>query len=321
MIFDWKNNKEEALANGIHEEKIYSVTELKLKTQNGAVAHHTFRNFDDLEFEEGASIEDCIFENCGRVTVGECEVKSCIFTDVEILSRNSNFTDCTFNKIVCHDDCVISMEDGEISGCSFENIKLFEDSYLIEGFGDAWVEKCEFKDIQTERDDHEIFHMEEEAGFIIKRKKEYSFVDEGSCKGLNRIKRIEPEKDDKPALPSILARGVDKGILTAKQAEELHNGQSGCKCDISAYEAELLAEEIGELDLRIPTFNCLSRAGFETVEDIIKLDEFRIQFRRDKRSLDLELEETIVKKVGNVSGLFEKTHHVRTGTHKSCLSV
>jgi hypothetical protein len=49
MIFDWKNGKEETLANGIYEKEIFMTTYIMMRATNKIVAHHTFRNFDKLE--------------------------------------------------------------------------------------------------------------------------------------------------------------------------------------------------------------------------------------------------------------------------------
>ena len=276
MVFDWKNNREEALENGIYEKHIFSGPYIMMRADNGVVAGHTFINFEKLEFEEGTSVEDCVFENCGDITFDESKAENCIFTDVDtIFSTRSNFKNCKFKDIVGDRGCAISMEDGEITGCSFENIKLMDEAYLIEGYGEAWVENCTFKDIQTTREDRKLFIMEEERGFIIKKKKQFCFVDDESCSGLDQVRYIDGEVDVKPLLPPVLAKAVDKGILTEKQAEELLDKQETGECDTSSFDIEVLRKEIRELTLRTPTFNCLARAGFKTLEELAKLDELQ----------------------------------------------
>ena len=112
---------------------------------------------------------------------------------------------CIIANIICEDDCAISMEDGELTNISFENIELRNGSYLIEGYGNPWVENSVFINIRTSREDSEIFHMEETKGKIFKKKVEYSFVDEESCSGLELI----------PILNSIKLGGNDnekKGV-------------------------------------------------------------------------------------------------------------
>lgn len=100
---------------------------------------------------------------------------------------------CLIQNIVCENDCAISMEDGEISEVSFENIDLRNDSYLVEGYGVPWVGESVFMNIRTSREDKELFHMEEETGIIFKKRKEFQFVDEFSAQGLILL-RVLTEK-------------------------------------------------------------------------------------------------------------------------------
>lgn len=192
MIFDWKNNKQEALKNGICEEQIFSVTRIVMKATDGVVAHHTFRNFEKLEFEEGTRIEDCVFEDCGDITFDECKVDDCSFSRIEtIFSARSNFTNSQFKELVCDNDMIISLEDSEISHCSFDDVELREDSYLCDGVGTSWIEHSSFSNIRTSREDKEIIICEETVGKIFKKKKQFCIVDEDSCTGLNCIAGLD----------------------------------------------------------------------------------------------------------------------------------
>lgn len=140
------------------------------------------------EYDEGYKAETSQFFNCGEITINEASVKDCIFNKFEILNlTNTTMKSCLVQNIVCENDCAICMEDGEISEVSFENIELRNDTYLIEGYGEPWVEDSVFLNIRTSRDDRELFHQEEIKGLIIKKKKEYCFVDEASCSGLDLV--------------------------------------------------------------------------------------------------------------------------------------
>ena len=125
---------------------------------------------------------------CEEITIDEATVEDCIFDGFETLFPTSTRMDnCIIANVICENDCAISMEDGELTNISFENIDLKHDSYLIEGYGNPWVENSVFVNICTSREDYEIFHMEETKGKIFKKKVEFRFVDEDSCSGLELI--------------------------------------------------------------------------------------------------------------------------------------
>ncbi len=192
MIFDWKNSKEEALANGIYEKEIFTTIYIMMKATNKVVAHHTFRNFEKLEFEEGTLIEDCVFEDCGTITFDECRIENCSFARIDtIFSTRSNFTNSNFRELVCENDMVISLEDSEISHCSFEDVELREDSYLCDGVGTSWIEHSSFSNIRTSREDKEIIICEETVGKNFKRKKQFCIIDEDTCTGLACIAGLD----------------------------------------------------------------------------------------------------------------------------------
>jgi hypothetical protein len=192
MIFDWKNDKEVALANGIYKEKIYSVTRITMKATDGVVAYHTFRNFEKLEFEDGTKIVDCVFEDCGDITFDECAIEGCTFKRVEtVFLTRSSVNNCSFSELVCDNDLILSVEDTTIAQCRFDDVELRNNSYLCDGVGTSWVEQCNFSHIRSSRDDKEIIHCEETVGKIFKRKKEFCIVDKDSCTGLNCIAGLD----------------------------------------------------------------------------------------------------------------------------------
>ena len=140
------------------------------------------------DYDEDYSIKASRFFECGRISVNDAKITDCIFDNFDILFlTTTNMDNCIISNIICKEECVISMEDGELTNISFENIDLKNDSYLIEGYGNPWVENSVFVNIRTTRDDYEIFHMEEIRGKIFKKKVEFSFVDEDTCSGLDLI--------------------------------------------------------------------------------------------------------------------------------------
>ena len=138
--------------------------------------------------DEGYSVKASQFLNCGEILVYDAAVEDCIFDNFRIMfPTNVEMSNCIISNITCEEDWAISMEDGEFSNISFENIDLKNDSYLIEGYGSPWVGDSVFVNVRTSREDYELFHMEETKGKIFKKKVEYSFVDEDTCSGLELI--------------------------------------------------------------------------------------------------------------------------------------
>ena len=188
MIFDWKNNKEEAMENGIYVEEIINIPRIVMSASEEVICGHTFRNFDTITFEEGTNIENCVFEDCGEINFNECEVDKCSFSKIDtIFAYDSNFTNSSFKELVCDNDMIISLEDSKISYCSFEDVELREESYLCEGVGESLIEHSSFSDIRTSREDKEIVVGEETVGKIFKYKVQISIIDEESCIGLENI--------------------------------------------------------------------------------------------------------------------------------------
>lgn len=183
LVLDWKNGKEEALKNGIKIIDSFSRQIHILMTQNQCL----IRNFPELTVED-ARLTNCTFENCGQITLEEGTVNNCVFKNVGLIFANDvKIYDSRFEEMACKNDCIISMEDTKITGCTFSNIKLLNDSYIGDGVGDVWVEKCVFENIYTERFDKELFRNEETVGTVFKKKKAYCIIDEESCIGLDTI--------------------------------------------------------------------------------------------------------------------------------------
>ncbi len=190
MIFDWKNNKGEAILNGVFEDVVACLDYKRnyMKSPDGVVANHTFRNFEQIEFEEGALIENCVFENCGDITFNESRINNCTFKNIKtIFSRQDKITNSTFSDMKCSFDLIISLEDSTVSHCTFENVELRKDSVLIDGVGDSCVKDCTFKDIRTDRYDGKIIKGEMIVGKIFKKTQSIDIVDEGTCRGLDDI--------------------------------------------------------------------------------------------------------------------------------------
>ena len=190
MILDWKNNKEEALANGISEKEKIGVYYVLM--EGSLVENYTFRNFENLEFEEDAFIKNCVFENCGSLTFDCCTLENCNFSHIDtIYAVDTSLNNSQFKELECSNDAVLCLEDSVISHCVFDNITLTNDAYLCDGVGGCLIEECSFSDIKTSRQDREIANCTEQTGFIFKREKQISIIDEDTCTGLDEIEYEE----------------------------------------------------------------------------------------------------------------------------------
>ena len=186
MVFDW-NKKEEAIAMGIVERDVF-IIEPTMQSEDGVVSGHTFRNFDNIYFEEEDVIENCIFENCKTVSFENNVVKNCKFYATPfIFTRGTEFIDCEFEHIEANGGMLISLEDGEIRRCTFRDITLTGNSYVCDGVGSCWVEQCHFENIRTDRADGQVVFCENEVGKIFKRKQVQNILHEASCTGLEDI--------------------------------------------------------------------------------------------------------------------------------------
>lgn len=141
------------------------------------------------DIDEKYNISNCTFLCCRKIIVNDADITDCSFDRIgTIFLTNSDMAKSIITDVRCEAECVISMEDGELSAVTFENIELYNASFLIEGYGEPWIENCSFVNVSTSRNDKDLFHQEETKGILFKRTKEYSFVDEESCTGLSDIK-------------------------------------------------------------------------------------------------------------------------------------
>lgn len=190
IVLDW-NKKEDALKSGIiKEDRTYGGCRISVEAPKNLLKNIVFRNFEEL-FIENTRISECGFENCVRLNISECKVDDCTFDRTGFISADcTDFSDSHFCNSTCWTDPLISIENGNFSRCSFENIELHGRGYLIEAWGDVWVDYCDFKNIRSENEDGELFHCEETRGKIIKKKVEFQIVDEETCNGLKDVETI-----------------------------------------------------------------------------------------------------------------------------------
>lgn len=238
------------------------------------VYHATFRNFPAIRIEN-LKLSDCVFENCKTVHFTDCEVDDCCFSNIETLyADNSPLCGCDFEHLHCDNDCILCLEDSTINMCSFEDIELRNGSYLTNGVGSSWIESCRFENIRTDREDRAIIYCEEIVGKILKRKKQFCIVDEDSCAGLDKIKRIsftEDEAEDEMA--KLLRRAIDRDMISRSIAAML---KEDAVYDVAQWDEQVLKKSFADLLSSVPVYNCLTRAGYKTIEDLVKLNEIQI---------------------------------------------
>ena len=187
VFIDWNEGLEAILKKGVSVTSVFGREEWTLDIQD----HCFVRNFPSLTVKN-AHLTDCIFVNCGQITLEEGTAVRCVFADVKtIFLDNTKVFDSNFRDLHCEEGgLIISMEDSILSGCRFFDIRLENDNYLADGVGDCLVEKCDFKRVCTDREDGELFTCEELTGKMIRKRRVYDMVDRDSCTGLDSIEEV-----------------------------------------------------------------------------------------------------------------------------------
>lgn len=245
------------------------IEEETVKTNSRNVSGIVFRNYPVLRIDD-ISLEDCSFENCRTVYFSDCTVSRCRFYGVEtVYADRSPINGCAFEHLRCNDDCVLSLEDSEVSACSFKYVELTDEAYLVNGVGDVWIENCSFESISTDREDRELFFCEEKVGKIFKKKKQFCIADTDSCKGLDAVKYSAAGKEPKKNGSDLWTQAKERGIRVERAMEAIREGVSW---DESQWDACTLERAFGDMIVKIPVYNCLTRAGLRTVGDLVRLD-------------------------------------------------
>lgn len=182
-IFDWKNDRAFAQANGFEEDTYHHIVAV---SPNNLFNHCTFRNFPRF-YAENMHFYNCIFEDCNEIAIDEGEIHNSVFQSVDSLFLSNG---CVENvQFLClkadgEEDAVIFLEDADISNCTFEDVELRNKAWLCDAVGDCSVEHCTFTNCRTERSDRELFHCEMTVGKILKKEIEVSIVDEDTRKAM-----------------------------------------------------------------------------------------------------------------------------------------
>lgn len=207
VTIDWNDGRETLLESGVSVTDILGTEEWTLDIQD----HCIVQNFPSLKVKN-AHLNDCIFVNCGQLTLEEGTAVRCVFAETDtIFLDNTKVYDSVFRDLSCdHGGFIIGMEDSSLSGCQFVDITLYNDNYLADGIGDCLIETCCFERIRTDREDNELFTCSETTGTIIRRRHEYDMVDRDSCSGL----------DDAETLPDATFMGDFETNIDGEDGEE-----------------------------------------------------------------------------------------------------
>lgn len=138
-------------------------------------------SFTGCAYVDGTEISGSTFTDCGNVSADNGYFRNCDFIHVEnIIATSSDIDSCRFQKIRKdkEDEGAIFLEDCRITYCSFDDIELHNGSYLVDGFGDACVEYCQFINCRTDRYDGEICRGKIETGKLRKKTIEVYILDE-----------------------------------------------------------------------------------------------------------------------------------------------
>ena len=153
--------------------------------------NQTFTGVSKINISAINAVSGVSFENCGQISIEDTTITDCKFINIDtIYVTNADVENCEFHKISCDQHTVICLEDGVITGCLFKDIRLTNDAWLCDAVGDVLVDHCRFENIATERADGELFHCEEERGFLFKKTKCFDIVDDSTCIGLDDVRII-----------------------------------------------------------------------------------------------------------------------------------
>lgn len=118
-----------------------------------------------------------------------------------------------------------------------------------------------------------LFVCEEWVGRIFKKKKLFRVVDEESCTGLDGVVYTGEQPETQTDTDRAVYRAVARRFLSKSAAASL---REDAVYDVSQWDATLLKKPFGAQLSSVTAYNCLTRAGFQTVGDLVALNEIQI---------------------------------------------
>ena len=245
------------------------IEEDRVKCNYAKITGITFKGYPMLRIDD-LTLEDCVFEDCHTVCFSDCKVNNCQFYGAETIYADRTPIDgCDFEHLRCDNDCVLCLEDSEVSFCTFKDVELTNEAYLVDGVGDVWIESCSFENISTDRKDRELFFCEETVGKIFKKKVQFCIADTSSCSGLDKVKCTVADKTPENPIGNLWIQAMERGIKIERAMDMMRDGVCW---DESQWDARTLGLVLGDLIIKIPVYNCLTRAELRTVGDLVRLD-------------------------------------------------
>ena len=201
MILDWKNDREFALQNGVIEynDSIYFCGKSRgdvetdkdicsLIHSNGIFKDVIFKNFPNIHINN-STYENCIFESCGDVYIGEGVMIYCKVTNSDfIVADGTVFYDCLFADSKSFITFLSVDNKCKVDGCTFENITVrgFE-TQLCRMNGDKekdirYLTNCKFINCVLENPNCQLSTYIYNTFFVKDCKKENI---DGSCEIIN----------------------------------------------------------------------------------------------------------------------------------------
>ena len=128
MIIDY-TNKEQMKSLNIAESTSYGRVYIQIDDNYDGV---TFKNFPTIAFED-SEFKNCVFENCKSLEFSECTVYDSTFKNISAIEGHyTDFHGCTFSDCCSDGPFLVIDSEGEIEGCTFENITAQSDEgYVI----------------------------------------------------------------------------------------------------------------------------------------------------------------------------------------------
>jgi len=130
------------------------------------VSECSFTGCADIEC---AQISSTTFKDCEGISATDGHIENCNFSRVKhVMAVRANIDNCKFQQLEsdAEDEGIIFVEDSKVTQCTFDNVDLRNNSYLIEGVGDSSIEDCQFTDCRTDREDAELCRMEQGKAYI-----------------------------------------------------------------------------------------------------------------------------------------------------------
>lgn len=160
IVLDWNKRNTIRMKKQVQIRSIDGVEEIHYcNPKRKMVENITFRIFPNLHIETTQMI-GCSFEDCGEVYLVTYDIGHgfCRFNNIKLLVCNAEFLKyCEFSDIECANTTLVELNNCYCSSCTFENIKLFDNAYLVHGTGRTRGYGFKLNNMTSEREDKLFF--------------------------------------------------------------------------------------------------------------------------------------------------------------------